>query len=515
MKAKKFTILSISLILVVILIPAIFIFVVDPLQLYHSQISLKEKTKYFKEQRHQNIGLINNFINRSNENYNTIIVGTSMSENFTPSKFEKLLDDGEKVLNLTMSGATPLEQYTLIKKALETGKIKRVFWDIHSYFLLSNYNQENKKHDFPYKLYTNSLFIQSGYYLFNEDYLKYSFDVFRDKVNWSKWSENLDTLYSWYENDIKNKKFEEYGNEKNLDKLNIGILTRNINYQDIINKDYEYDSIENYMLKVIREFPDIEFNIYFPPYSTWYYRTNRIDYIYRFLYARLYLVDKLKEFNNLHIYGFDNNYEIVNNIYNYKDYGHYRAEINDAIMNSMIKKENLLNEKNINQYLKNMIENINSYNKVYYKNLENEKFDIKKIDIEILPWKGSNQSSINFENSKLIYNENNFEKFSTLSTNINEKETIHSIKLDLELPKEKLNMISITLNNKSEYSHFFIKSENFNDGKIDLDKFKISKSSDNFEFGTIDKLTIRCYPEKSDSITNLKINSINFLKRKD
>ncbi|AXK49285.1 hypothetical protein CRU87_05305 [Aliarcobacter trophiarum LMG 25534] len=371
MKVKRNIILSLSIILVIILSPAIFVFIVDPIQIYHSQISLNNsKIKYFKEQRYQNIGLINNFINRSDENYNTIIMGTSMSENFIPSKFEKLLNNGDKVLKLTMSGGRPLEQYTLIRKALETGKIKKVFWDIHSYYIYLNETQKDEKHNFPYELYSNNLFIQIGFYLFNEDYIRYSWDIFIGKVNWTKWSESLDTLYFWYDRDVKNKKFELYGNDNNLDKLNKNIIHRNINYEEIIHKNYEYPNIENYILSVIKEFPDIEFNVYFPPYSTWFYRNSKVEDVNRFLYGRIYLVSKLKEFNNLNIYAFDNIYEIVNNIYNYKDYGHYRASINDLIMTSMIKKENLLNEQNINEYLKNMINNINSYNQIYYKKLE-------------------------------------------------------------------------------------------------------------------------------------------------
>ncbi len=163
-------------------------------------------------------------------------------------------------------------------------------------------------------------------------------------------------------------------------------------------------------------------------------------------------------------------------------------------------------------YLKNL-EDKKFYNTFTYreKNENLINFHKEEVDLELLPWKGINNYKINFENNKLVYSESEFKKFSTLYTTIIIKEIFHSIKLDLELPKEKLTMISITVNNKSGYAHFFIKPEKFNNGKIDLDKFKMAKWSDNFEFGSISKLTIRCYPEKNNSITNFKVNSLSFL----
>lgn len=149
------------------------------------------------------------------------------------------------------------------------------------------------------------------------------------------------------------------------------------------------------------------------------------------------------------------------------------------------------------------------------KNKNLKSFYQKQINLESLSWRGRNTHIIQFENSKLIYNESRFNKFSTLYTKIDYNKTFNSIKLNVKLPKEKLTMMSITVNNKSGYAHFFIKPKKFNNGKIDLNKFVMSKWSDHFKFGTINKLTIRCYPEKSDSISKLKINSIYFLKVKD
>jgi len=369
MKNKLFVKLTLIITLSILIIPALIVFIVDPIQLYHDQISLK-KEKFFQQQRHQNIGLINKFLKRSDEKYNNIIMGTSMSENFRPSKFEKALNNNEKVLKLTMSGGRPLEQYTLIEKALETGKVKKVFWDLHTYYLYSKISQKDKNHDFPYKLYSDNLFTQGLFYLFNRDYVKNSIDVYKGKVNWGEWTENLDKLNFWEDKDIKRKIFRKYHSEKNLKKLNDKILNREVSFDEFWQKNYNYSNIEKYVINVIKKYPDVEFNIYFPPYSTWFYRTVKYQDLGRFLYVRKFMAEKSSQLQNLKVFGFDNEYDIVNNIYNYKDYGHFRSYINDFIMENMINDRNQLNLANVESYLKNMIDNINNYDEIYFKEIK-------------------------------------------------------------------------------------------------------------------------------------------------
>lgn len=367
MNSRKY---SVAMIIAIVftLVPAAFVFIVDPLQLYHSQVSLK-KEKYFEEQRHQNLGLINKFINRSNENYNTIIMGTSMSENFVPSKFEARLSNGDKVLKLAMSGGRPLEQFTLINKALESGKVNRVIWDLHWYFFLKSTNQKDKNHEFPYALYSNNEFIRLKYYLFNEDYIKYSYQVFTGKVNWSKWTENLDKLNYRDDKWEKDGLYTSFSSESNRIKLNDEIRKCDYFIPDLETIDNKmegkkYDNIDRYIVNVVKNNPNVHFDIYFPPYTTYFYKTLEQEDAITYIYARKYAVKKMEEFNNVSLYGFDNDFDIVNDIRNYKDYGHFRSRVSDFIMNNILDDKNKLDKTNVDKYLTGMINNINSYNSV-------------------------------------------------------------------------------------------------------------------------------------------------------
>ncbi len=506
MTSKKFIISLVSLVLISTIFPALIVFIVDPIQLYHNQITLK-KTVYFTEQRHQNIGLVNKFLKRGEGNY-TIIMGTSMSENFIPSKWAKKLNDGTKVLKLTMSGGRPLEQYILLKKALETGKVKRVIWDIHWYYLLEKISQKDKNHDFPYKLYSSNPLTKANYYLFNSDYVKDAIKVFRGKVDRSKWTEDLDklnyTMSDWQHHNL----FSKNASKKNIEKMNQDIkkIKDNITFRDI--SKLKYPDLNKYVLPLIKKYNKVEFDLFFPPYSTYFYAKSKVTKAIRFIYGKKYLVEKSIHLKNIHIFGFDNLYRYTNNIYYYKDYGHYRSEINDYIMNSIINHKHILTKDNIDTYIHKMILNINQYNKVYYKN---KSLSDKKLQITLHPenlnWK--TDGIVKKRKNEILFSAKHIKKFAYLDSKFFQLRNINTVLLNIRCKKENIKMFSISLKDANEYAHFFIKPDKCNDN-IYLTNNKISKKSKNFTLNKINEITIRIYPNKLNSLENIIIKPIEF-----
>ena len=78
-------------------------YIMDPFQIFR-----KHDHGFDSNQRYQNVGLINSYLN-SSDGYNSIIIGTSVTENFIPSEVENLLGWG-KVLKLSASGASLFTQ---------------------------------------------------------------------------------------------------------------------------------------------------------------------------------------------------------------------------------------------------------------------------------------------------------------------------------------------------------------------------------------------------------------------
>ena len=50
---------------------------------------------------------------------------------------------------------------------------------------------------------------------------------------------------------------------------------------------------------------------------------------------------------NIHVYGFDNKYEITTNLDRYMDTIHYDAKVNDLILESILKGENELSIEDV------------------------------------------------------------------------------------------------------------------------------------------------------------------------
>lgn len=89
-----------------------------------------------EEERYQNPGLAKNY------DYDNIIIGTSMTENFLPSQVDASL--GGTTLKLSMEGSTVDEHYKIAKLALETGKVKQVLWGL-DYFSLKLATAEDEE----------------------------------------------------------------------------------------------------------------------------------------------------------------------------------------------------------------------------------------------------------------------------------------------------------------------------------------------------------------------------------
>ena len=112
----RFTMFAILLAIGVALLTSI----IDPLQFYHK--ATWYSPVFSTEQRYQNPGLARNY------DYDTIIIGTSMTENFIPAEVDKAL--GGKTLKLSIRGSTADEHFKIASLALQTGKVKKVLWGL-------------------------------------------------------------------------------------------------------------------------------------------------------------------------------------------------------------------------------------------------------------------------------------------------------------------------------------------------------------------------------------------------
>lgn len=167
------------------LLPALLVMVMnligDPYQYYRPNPAAAANLS--ENERWQHAGLIKHY------DYDTLIVGTSRSQNFTPEMFEA---GNWKALKATMAGSTAWEQLTVADFALNLNTVERVVLELS----FSSYTQAAAgRHEFPDFLY-RPRFETPFLYLLSWDMLQRQLDIRADVAH----SRPLAELNVWQHN---------------------------------------------------------------------------------------------------------------------------------------------------------------------------------------------------------------------------------------------------------------------------------------------------------------------------
>ncbi|MBP1553777.1 MAG: hypothetical protein J6B21_06445, partial [Oscillospiraceae bacterium] len=109
--------------------------------------------------------------------------------------------------------------------------------------------------------------------------------------------------------------------------------------------------------------PETEFYIFISPYSIYYFdRAQRNGVLDKHIDAEKYITELLLEQDNINVFSFYDDYEMICNMDNYRDIAHYGAEINSQILVWMKEGKHQLTKENYLQYYDNIREFLKNYN---------------------------------------------------------------------------------------------------------------------------------------------------------
>lgn len=356
MKSKHWILLVFAFFGITFIALSTFIIQNDPFQIW-----LRHDKGFPGNERFMNAGFINTYLN-SDLGYDTVIIGTSMTENFSTLQVEKTLGVG-KVLKLSTKGSGAVVQNQTIAKALATGKVKNVIWGINSIAYSAENANINQKWTFPEHLYKTGWLANifgKIEYLISLQTLQYSFDLFQNKKAIGKYwiFSTINSVYSWGNYREAKGDFQKWNSEENIARLK----KKHIN-QVLLKKKYNFyyetnfPTIDQYIIPIIQSNPDVHFNFFFEPFSTLKILTSNTN---RFLSLRKYTVEKLARFKNVKIYSFDTA-PFVNDLNSYHDPVHHRGSYNTFMVEMMSQNKFLLTQNNIDDYIKLMEEQIRNY----------------------------------------------------------------------------------------------------------------------------------------------------------
>lgn len=296
-----------------------FIYIVDPFYHYRglNRGKLYPTTTRFNE-RYVNDGIIKHY------DYNAMIIGTSMTENFKTSEFDSLFHLNS--IKVPAAGAS----YKEINERLETavkynGNIKMILRCLDYDKLLDG--PDDMRFDesyYPTYLY-NDFLLDDVKYLWNKKIAWNALEDFKTLLTQDKWV-SFDDYANWQNEETFGKeaivssyeRTEQAKDEKDLTTQERNNIRENL-YQNVI--------------QIAEENSGIDFFYFFSPYSIYYWDSlNQSGELTRQLEAEKYAIELLLGYDNIHIYSFFNEYEVISNSNNYKDIRHYSEDINSQIL---------------------------------------------------------------------------------------------------------------------------------------------------------------------------------------
>ena len=332
---KKNIFISLIFLFLLLLSTAIIMFIIDPMQHYRKATWYKP---YPLEQRYLLWGFIDN------HNFDSLLIGTSMSENFVKSDIDTTLN--VNTLLAPISGATAYEEHLLISRAIKNN-VKNIIYPLDLFGFRDSIHALGTS-DFPIYL-ENDTYWDDYKYLLNSDI------IFRDTsklflANFMGIKSNklkMDTFWTW-------KKTEEFSAKACKSAYEKLMQTNNAFYAENFHLDKSIQSFNaNILPHLINK--NINYYIIFPPYSVLTYKLFlNHGKLKEFLEFKKYIVNKLNKYPNVNMYDFQIANKITHDLNNYKDIGHYSKEINRWMIEQIKQNKYRINEDNINIYLKKL-----------------------------------------------------------------------------------------------------------------------------------------------------------------
>ena len=344
MSSKKWIISFLSLSITVMIILMSIVYVYDPFCYYR----IPENRFIVNNYRFLNAGIA------KNADYDTVIIGSSMTQNFNMNSFREKLNLNPVKLSV---GAMSIEGMELTYNLVDSvGKADNVFLCIDAPPL-------NKAED---DLSTYAT------YLYNETEL----DDFKYLLGYETWMRLLPLNVGFNSLEKAGKKLPSFYGTYNID--NIGewhsqaVYDKNIIIENYLNNNSGlseqntegvYERMTSNADRIIDIFSNNEKKItfFFPPYSAlFWYNSTESGLFEEYNKIKEYIVNKVEDMPNVTVYDFQAIPEICD-LDNYKDITHYSAQINEYMVDCFANKKYIVTSDTIGKSIDDLKEQVKTF----------------------------------------------------------------------------------------------------------------------------------------------------------
>lgn len=318
-----------------LLLAAAAVIAFDPFYHYHGPAfglkAVVTKSEY------QCIGTIRNF------EYDSVLCGSSTAENYNNGWF----DEGfhAKTVKAIKSSATVADLQYYLEEAFAVRQIRHVFYSLDLFALDGDPEKNFVDDSMPLYLYDHNIFNDIKYIL-NKDVIFEDIPYLLAMNLAGGYDEG--SSYNWwqYKTFSKQEALSHYERSGDV----VPVLGKE-EYQPRV--EGNLDLIE----ETVEAHPDTEFIFFLPPYSLlWWDSVNRNGQLQEYLYGRRRILERLAMYENVRIYDFQSEEDIVLNLDNYMDPIHFSMDINHFMAEETKKIESsyLVTKRNAEEKLEKL-----------------------------------------------------------------------------------------------------------------------------------------------------------------
>ena len=335
-----------AVVLLILLLISSIVYVIDPF----FQFRVKDNS-YMLRSWFVGSGLIKNY------DYDTLIIGSSMTQNFNMDVFRETL--GVKPLHVGIGGMRRSEMHQLMPIAYEAEKAEQYYICVDINF----FTDDDEESRYPQYLLKTDILSRLRYFFSYEVWFRYiPVDIgfmILDRFNIEmptkfKNSKSIDMLEYWGED-------FSYSEEAVL-----GSYTSTTARLTAEDEEALYDkmlsNIDNYLAGF--DYAKGEHSFFFPPYSAVYWCDIQNYGSYEvILKAKQYFVEKASLLG-AEVYDFQCA-DFITNLANYSDVQHYSPEINDYMAENFGKGDYLATVETVGEFQQKLTDNIKIFSEKY------------------------------------------------------------------------------------------------------------------------------------------------------
>ena len=320
--------------------------VVDPYFHYHKPLKALQYRIY--NERYQNDGIGKHF------DYDAIITGTSMTQNFKTSELDALFGTnaikvpfsggGYKEINENLARALKTHPHTrLVVRGLDyNGLMHPADWSRYEADFYPDYLYDSKPYNDVKYLFNKSVW-------FNETLYTLAYTRSGGKT----------TTFDAYNNWMAGRTF---GKEALLSSYSRPQkVSTDAAFSDTV-RETVYETVTQNITALAAAYPDTEFYLFFTPYSILFWDSvHQYGNLGQYLDAEKYAIELMLPYENIHLFSFFLDTDVICNFDNYKDANHYGEWVNSQILQWMHEGHGELTAENYEEYCRQEREFYTSY----------------------------------------------------------------------------------------------------------------------------------------------------------